>query len=74
MRYYIADCHFFHEALNTQMDQRGFSSVEAMNTYMLRKWNAKVRPNDEVVILGDLPPGAEALGRCDSAFTLSRTH
>lgn len=27
-----------------------------------------------VVILGDLPPGAEALGRCDSAFTLSRTH
>ena len=57
MRYYIADCHFFHEALNTQMDRRGFSSVEAMNTYMLRKWNAKVRPNDEVVILGDLSWG-----------------
>ena len=57
MRYYIADCHFFHEALNTQMDRRGFSSVEAMNTYMPRKWNAKVRPNDEVVILGDLSWG-----------------
>lgn len=57
MRYYIADCHFFHEALNTQMDRRGFFSVEAMNTYMLRKWNAKVRPNDEVVILGDLSWG-----------------
>ena len=57
MRYYIADCHFFHEALNTQMDRRGFSSVEAMNTYMLRKWNTKVRPNDEVVILGDLSWG-----------------
>lgn len=57
MRYYIADCHFFHEALNTRMDHRGFSSVEVMNAYMLQKWNAKVRPNDEVVILGDLSWG-----------------
>ena len=57
MRYYIADCHFFHEALNDRMDKRGFSSVEAMNDYMLKKWNNKVRKNDEVVILGDLSWG-----------------
>lgn len=57
MRYYIADPHFFHGALNTKMDHRGFESVEAMNAYMLRKWNAKVRKNDEVVILGDLSWG-----------------
>ena len=30
MRYYIADPHFFHGALNTKMDRRGFESVEAM--------------------------------------------
>ena len=57
MRYYIADCHFFHGTLNTQMDCRGFASTEEMNAYMLQKWNAKVRPNDEVVILGDLSWG-----------------
>lgn len=57
MRYYIADPHFFHAALNTRMDRRGFESVEAMNQYMLDRWNEKVRKNDEVVILGDLSWG-----------------
>ena len=57
MRYYIADPHFFHGALNTKMDRRGFESVEAMNEYMLQQWNRKVRKNDEVVILGDLSWG-----------------
>ena len=58
MRYYIADCHFFHKALNTQMDQRGFDSVEQMNAYMIERWNEKVRKNDEVVILGDFSWGS----------------
>jgi calcineurin-like phosphoesterase family protein len=57
MRYYIADCHFFHGVLNTKMDKRGFESVEAMNQYMIDKWNAKVKGTDEVVILGDLSWG-----------------
>ena len=57
MRYYIADLHFFHESLNTKMDNRGFENVEAMNQYMIDKWNQKVRRNDEVVILGDLSWG-----------------
>ena len=57
MRYYIADCHFFHESLNRQMDCRGFGSAEEMNAYMLEKWNARVRWNDEVVILGDFSLG-----------------
>lgn len=54
MRYYIADLHFFHEAQNYRMDHRGFESVEEMNEYMIKKWNGKVRKNDEVVIIGDL--------------------
>ena len=57
MRCYIADCHFFHEALNEKMDKRGFESVQAMNEYMIEKWNQKVRRNDEVVILGDFSWG-----------------
>ena len=41
LRYYIADCHFFHDSLNRQMDCRGFAN----------RWN------DEVIILGDFSLG-----------------
>jgi len=57
MRYYISDLHFFHAGLNERMDKRGFASAEAMNEYMIDKWNARIRKNDEVVILGDLSLG-----------------
>lgn len=57
MRYYIADLHFFHAALNSRMDHRGFSSREEMNEYMINKWNKKVRKNDDVIIIGDLSWG-----------------
>ena len=57
MRYYIADLHFFHEAMNDRMDRRGFGTVEEMNEYMINKWNRKVRTNDDVVIIGDLSWG-----------------
>lgn len=53
MRYYIADLHFGHENLNTDLDYRGFESAAKMDEYMIKQWNSKVRPNDEVVILGD---------------------
>ncbi|MBP3218828.1 MAG: phosphoesterase, partial [Lachnospiraceae bacterium] len=54
MRYYIADCHFYHDNLNTEMDFRGFADGHAMNAHMLAQWNARVRKRDEVIILGDL--------------------
>lgn len=57
MRYYIADLHFFHDSMNCRMDRRGFENVEAMNRYMIEKWNNKVRNNDEVFVLGDLSWG-----------------
>lgn len=57
MRYYIADCHFFHEVLNRAMDYRGFDSALEMNEFMIEQWNQKVRKNDEVVILGDFSWG-----------------
>ena len=58
MRYYIADLHFFHGAMNDQMDHRGFGSVEEMNEYMIAKWNGKVRNRDDVMIIGDLSWGS----------------
>ena len=57
MRYYISDLHFFHESLNTQMDCRGFKDAAQMNAYMIKQWNSRVRPKDEVVILGDFSVG-----------------
>lgn len=54
MRYYISDLHFYHESLLSKMDCRGFSSCEEMHEYMIQRWNAKVRPQDEVVLLGDV--------------------
>ena len=57
MRYYIADCHFFHRSLLTKMDCRGFETVDEMNEVMINNWNNKVRSNDEVIILGDFSLG-----------------
>ena len=54
MRYYIADLHFYHEAINSRMDCRGFADAAQMNAYMIEKWNGKVRKKDDVVIIGDL--------------------
>ena len=57
MRYYIADWHFYHKNLLTEMDKRDFESMEQMNEVMIEKWNKKVHARDEVVILGDLSLG-----------------
>ena len=57
MIYYIADCHFFHEALNTKMDMRGFSDGEEMNEYMIKKWNERITASDTVIVVGDLSLG-----------------
>ena len=34
------------------MDKRGFADTEAMNEYMIERWNSRVKKKDEVVILG----------------------
>ena len=75
MRYYISDLHFYHDNLNQRMDCRGFESGEAMNAYMIDRWNSRVRKNDEVIILGDLSVGNakqtnEILGRLNGTLYL----
>lgn len=52
MNYYIADCHFGHQAV-LRFDHRPFDSVEEMEEVMVMNWNAAVSPRDTVYILGD---------------------
>lgn len=39
------------------MDKRGFKDVYEMNDYIIQKQNSRVKPNDEVFILGDISLG-----------------
>lgn len=50
--YYIADTHFGHENIIRFCD-RPFDNVQDMNCVIVENWNARVRPDDEVWIVGD---------------------
>ena len=50
---YIADCHFYHNRICREMDNRGFSGYAEMNEHMIARWNEKVTTRDTVYILGD---------------------
>lgn len=52
MKYYISDTHFYHENI-IRMCKRPYNNVQEMNEDIIRKWNNKVKPNDEVYFLGD---------------------
>lgn len=49
-----ADCHFGHaNILKFEPEVRKFQNVQDMNESMICEWNANVKPNDTVYILGD---------------------
>src|SRR5579859_2101998 len=57
----ISDTHFNHKNILTFKDKddrlfRGdrFVDVDAMNEFMIAKWNEKVRPQDKIYHLGDV--------------------
>ncbi len=52
MNYYIADCHFGHSNI-IRFDHRPFDDVYQMEEVMVMLWNATVRVDDTVYILGD---------------------
>ena len=52
MNYYIADLHFGHENV-IRFDGRPFNSVEEMDQTLIVQWNAVVKEEDDVYILGD---------------------
>lgn len=51
--YFIADMHFGDKRV-LELDKRPFASVEEMDRELVRRWNAKVKANDRIYILGDL--------------------
>ena len=67
MNWFTSDFHFCHDR-EFVWQARGYSSVEDMNEDLIRKFNSKVKPTDDVYILGDLvlnnnKVGLECVGR-----------
>lgn len=52
MNYYISDTHFGHKGV-LAFDNRPFLTTTEMECEMIQRWNAKVKKNDTVYILGD---------------------
>lgn len=58
MIYFTSDCHLFHKRiLDYEEATRPFTSIEAMNEYIITIWNRTVKPEDEVYVLGDFIMG-----------------
>ncbi len=58
MNYYISDLHLGHANV-IKYDNRPFSSVEEMNSVIMKNWNERVKEEDTVYILGDVAFGKE---------------
>jgi calcineurin-like phosphoesterase family protein len=54
--WFSSDPHFFHEKI-IQYANRPFETVEEMNEVMVEKWNARVKPQDIIYLLGDVSFG-----------------
>ena len=52
MNLYIADTHFGHQNA-IAFDRRPFADVREMDEVMIRLWNGRVQPEDDVWVLGD---------------------
>lgn len=53
MIYFTADTHFGHKNV-IRFEARPFQTAEEMDEALIRNWNGKVSPEDEIFILGDL--------------------
>ena len=53
MLYFTSDLHFYHDNI-IQLTSRPYQDVNEMNDRLIANWNKKIRPKDEVYILGDV--------------------
>lgn len=53
MIYFTSDLHFGHTNV-IRFDNRPFTTVEQMDEEIIKRWNKKVKADDEVYILGDI--------------------
>ena len=53
MNYYTSDLHFSHENI-IKFCNRPYANAEEMNQALKDRWNARVKPEDHVYILGDI--------------------
>ncbi|HVB05535.1 MAG TPA: metallophosphoesterase [Acidimicrobiales bacterium] len=56
VRFLTADLHLGHARI-CEYTGRPFTSVEEMNDWLIDAWNERVRPGDEVFVLGDVVLG-----------------
>ena len=58
MIYFVSDTHFNHAKLTKLCpihfdETRSYDTVEEMNTHIIKVWNETVKPEDQVIFLGD---------------------
>ena len=53
MIYYTSDLHLFHDNI-IRLCNRPYKNVYEMNDDIVERWNNKVKPDDDVYILGDM--------------------
>jgi calcineurin-like phosphoesterase family protein len=56
MVFFTSDPHFCHDK-DFVWQVRGFESINEMNSEIVRRWNERVYPDDDVYVLGDLTLG-----------------
>lgn len=66
MIWFISDTHFGHRSI-IEMCNRPFETVEEMNRELIARWNARVKGNDTVYIMGDM------FFRCENAEEILKT-
>lgn len=53
MIYFTSDLHFYYHNI-IKHTNRPFSNIEEMHKILIKNWNRKVRPSDDIYILRDI--------------------
>lgn len=74
--YIIADLKLFD---NEQRDKLGFNSFAAMNSYVIKSWNSVVKPEDSIIVMGNMGNGnfdemREVIDKLNGEITITSKH